>query len=181
MFNIFKKKPKEPDYDVTNLSVKDLNYGFIFDYDMKSWVVKEVYEYDWGDNNFSKEYKVDSGDDVAFLGVEDDAELTISLAKPIKIRKIEEDVFKEITENEKAPGKIHFEKEVFYLQSDSAGYYRDCEKETKDWEELISYEYYNEEETKFISLTQWDERTVEAYSGIVIAPFQISNIIPGQS
>ena len=45
--NPFKKK-KEPDYDVTNLSLKDLETGFIFDYDMKSWVVEESYEYDWG-------------------------------------------------------------------------------------------------------------------------------------
>jgi len=180
MFNLFKKKSKEPEYDVTNLNVKDLNYGFIFDYDMKSWVVKELYEYDWGDNNFSKEYKVDSGDDVAFLGIEDDGELTITLAKSIKLRKIEENVFKQITEEKKAPDKIHYDSEVFYLHADSAGYFRDCVKESKDWEELITYEYLNEEETMFVSLTQWDDRTVEAYSGIVIKSYQISNIIPGQ-
>jgi hypothetical protein len=180
MLNFFKKKPKEPDYDVTDLSVNDLNVGFIFDYDMKSWVVKEAYEYDWGNNNFSKEYKVDSGDEVAFLGVENDAELTITLSKSMKLRKIEENVFKEITENKKAPDKIHFEGEVFYLESDSAGYFRDCAGDTKKWDELVSYEYLDEEEAKLISLTQWDERTLEAYSGLVIAPYQISNIIPGQ-
>ena len=67
IFDLFKKKEKAPKYDVTNLKVTDLDQGFIFDYDMKSWVVKEVYEYDWGSNNFSHEYKVDSGDEVAFL------------------------------------------------------------------------------------------------------------------
>ena len=74
MFNLFKKKP-EVKYDVTNLSVKDLDLGFIFDYDIKSWVVEEVYEYDWGNNNFAKGFKVNSGDEVAFLGVEDDGDV----------------------------------------------------------------------------------------------------------
>ena len=68
MFDFFKKK-KKVSYDVTNLSLKDLDVGFIFDYDMKSWVVKEVYKYDWGNNNYTSEYKVDSGDEVAFLPV----------------------------------------------------------------------------------------------------------------
>ena len=178
MFNLFKKK-KEPEYDVTNLTVKDLNYGFIFDYDMKSWVVKEVYKYDWGGNFFTKEYKIDSGDEVAFLGVEDDAELTISFAKSMKMRKIEEDVFEAITEQKKAPSKIHYKEETFYLDEDSAGYFRDL-AEDRAWEELIAYDYLNEDETKFISLTQWDERTVEAYTGILLKPYQISNIIPGE-
>ncbi len=178
MFNFFKKK-KEPSYDVTNLSVKDLNYGFIFDYDMKSWVVKEVYEYDWGDQKFTKEYKVDAGDEVAFLGVEDNGELTLTLAKSLKIRQIEEDIFEAITDQKKAPSKIHCKGELFYLHEDSAGYFRD-HADGDTWEELMSYEYFNEDETKFISLTQWDERTLEAYSGIVLEPFKISNIIPGE-
>lgn len=178
MFDFFKKKKEEPSYDVTNLSLKDLNVGFIFDYDMKSWVVKEVYEYDWGSNNYSKEYKVDSGDEVAFLSIEDDSELTITLTKSIKIRKIEEDVVDEILKTEKAPGKIHYESEIYYQHSDSAGYFRNCIKKT-DWEELFSWEFYNENEDKIISITQWDERTFEAFAGIVLQPFHFSNIIPG--
>ena len=51
MFDFFKKK-KKVTYDVTNLSLKDLDVGFIFDYDMKSWVVQEAYKYDWCNNNF---------------------------------------------------------------------------------------------------------------------------------
>ena len=45
MLNFFKKK-KEPEYDITNITIHDLDFGFILDYDLKSWVVKEVYEYE---------------------------------------------------------------------------------------------------------------------------------------
>ncbi len=180
MFNLFKKKKEEPSYDVTDLKITDLDVGFIFDYDLKSWVVREKYEYDWGSNNFSHEYKVDSGDDVAFLSVEDDGNLNLSLVRSIKIRKIDEDVADEIVRNEKAPRMLHYDGDTYHLDSDSAGYFRDCGKKTEDWEELMAFEYYTEDEDKVLSITQWDEQTFEASAGVTLEPHQISNIIPGQ-
>ena len=179
MFNLFKKK-KEPNYDVTNLSINDLDTGFVFDYDMKSWVVEETYEYDWGNHNFSKEYKVNSGDEVAFLSVEDDGEINVSLVKAIKLKAIEEDVFSEITKNKKPPRLIHYDNESYHLENDSAGYFRDTTKKTEDWEELISWEYFNEDEDKIVCLTQWDEHNVDASAGLVLEVHQITEIIPGQ-
>ncbi|MFY0686798.1 MAG: DUF4178 domain-containing protein [Cyclobacteriaceae bacterium] len=180
MFDFLKKKKEEPEYDVTNLSLRDLNFGFLFDYDMKSWVVKEVYEYDWGSNNFTKEFKIDSGDQVAFLHIEDDDELVIQFTNSIKLRKIDEDVAEEIEKNEKPPKTLHHDGETYYLEGDSAGYFRDLTKKTEDWEELIAWEYYNDDEDKVLSITQWDEFNIEAGAGIVLKEFQFSNIIPGQ-
>ena len=179
MFDFFKKK-KAPTYDVTNLSLKDLNVGFIFDYDMKSWVVKEVYKYDWGNNNFTSEYKVDSGDEVAFLHIADEGELEISLSKSIRISKIDEAITDEIEKNEKPPRKIHFGEEIYYLEEDAAGYFRDLSKDTEDWEELVTWEYLNDEVTKVLSITQWDIRNIEASAGLVLKEFQFSNIIPSE-
>lgn len=177
--NPFKKK--KPSYDVTNLSVLDLDVGFVFDYDMKSWVVEEAYEYDWGGNHFSKEYKVNSGDEVAFLSVEDDGDLNMSMVKSIKLRAIEEDIAEEIKNHERPPKTIHYQGESYFLENDSAGYFKDMANKKDEWEELISWEYYNESEDKVISLTQWDEYTIDAAAGRVVAGHQISDIIPGAS
>ncbi|WP_462248356.1 DUF4178 domain-containing protein [Ekhidna sp.] len=177
--NPFKKK-KEPEYDVTNLSVLDLDTGFIFDYDMKSWVVQETYEYDWGNNNYSNEYKVHSGDETAFLSVEDDGDINLSMVKSIKLRTIEEDISDEITKNKKPPKTIHYQNESYFLENDSAGYFRDTTKKTEDWEELITWEYYNEAEDKIVCFTQWDEHNIDAAAGKVIEVHQITDIIPGE-
>ena len=56
IFDRFKKKEKT--YDVTNITVKDLDVNFVFDYDLTTWKVEETYEYDWGDNCFTKEHKI---------------------------------------------------------------------------------------------------------------------------
>ena len=181
MFDFFKKKKKGPDYDITNLTLHDLDVGFIVDYDMKSWEVKEMYEYDWGNNNFSKEYKLDSGDETGFLGIEDKGEILITFVKPVKIRKIEEDIVEKITKDGKAPSSVHYEGETYYLDSDTAGYFRDCAKETEDWEELVAYEYYTDEENKIISIAQWDERNFEASAGITLEAYHFSNILPGNN
>lgn len=178
MLGFFKKK-KGPGYDVTNLSLRDLDFGFIVDYDDKSWIVKEVYEYDWGNHNFSKEYRIDSGDQSGYLNISEEDGLFITLSNPIKLHKIEEDIMGEIKKKQKPPQKIHYNEETFYMNEDSAGYFRDCGKKTKDWEEFICWDYFNDQENQIISITQWDEFNMEAHAGEVLKEHQFSNIIPG--
>lgn len=182
LFDIFKKKKDDtPEYDVTNLSVKDLRKGFIIEYDMKTWEIIEEYEYDWGNNNFSKEYLLDSGDKKCFLDVEDDGDLFITVSKPVKVFKIDETIPDAVAKNQKPPSKVVYKDKTYYLESDSAGYFHDITKGTDDWEELISWDYFTEDENEIISITQWDENSFEASEGRVIKEFEISNIIPGSS
>ena len=47
LFDKFKKK-KEPKYDPSNIKVTDIAQGFVFEYNMSTWEVKNEYEYDWG-------------------------------------------------------------------------------------------------------------------------------------
>lgn len=178
LFDIFKKKEKEPEYDVTNLTIKDLDHGFILEYDLKSWQVKEVYEYDWGHSNFSMEYMLDSGTEKVYLHVENKGELHISVTKPVKILDLDKDLIEKTIKKERPPKKLTWEDEEYRLQTDNAGYFNDRTKGTDDWEELISWEYYNEGESKLISITQWGERDFEASAGVIIQEYQISNIIP---
>ena len=180
LFDFLKKKDKEPSYDVTNMKLTDLADGFVFDYDMKSWVVKESYQYDWGKNNFSKEYMIDAGDEVSYLSISNDGELFVTVSKPIKIQQLGHNLREEIRRTENAPERLVFEGETYYLDEDSAGYFNDITKGTDDWEELISFDYLNEEEDKCLSITQWDERNFEASAGVVAKEYEFSNITPDE-
>ncbi|MEM9857706.1 MAG: DUF4178 domain-containing protein [Bacteroidota bacterium] len=179
LFDFLKKKEKEPEYDVTNLKVSDLDHGFILEYDLKTWEVKEVYEYDWGNNNFSQEFMLDSGDEVIYLGVEDKGELHLSAMKNIKIRKLGDDIIDKTIKKKRPPKNLEYDGVSYHLHTDNAGYFNDKTKGTDDWEELISWEYYDDEETNILSITQWGERDFEAAVGKVVKEYQISNIIPG--
>ena len=181
LFDFLKKKQEAPDYDVTNLTISDLKAGFFIDYDMKPWQIKEEYKYDWGSNNFSSEYKLDSGKEVLFLHVEDRGELRLSMTKSIKIRSLGEDIIDKIIKKERPPKKMTLEGITYYLHSDNAGYFNDKSAGSEAWEELVSWEYYDDDEKHILSITQWGERDFDAAVGKVIKAFEISNIIPVDS
>ena len=79
-FGFFKKKNKDkgPHYDPTNIKVTDIRKGFIFDYNQKSWEAVEEYEYDWGNNDFTYEFKIVSEDETAYLHIEEDDDRYLS-------------------------------------------------------------------------------------------------------
>ena len=83
IFDIFKKK--EPHYDSTNIRVQDLDVGFVFEYDLSTWEVQAIYEYDWGDDFFTREFKVNNGSLTRYLAIEEDV---IVLPKTEKIDRL---------------------------------------------------------------------------------------------
>lgn len=177
-FNFFKKKKEaEHNYDPLNVKVTDLRKGFILEYDMKEWEVTEEYTYDWGDNYFSKEYKISSGADILFLSVDEDDMLELSLQRKIKLSSIDDDIEGAIIKNKIPPKKIIYKGVDYYRDTESPGYFKE-EGSEKDWLEFISWSYYNEEEDRILSIEQWDEREFEASHGKVIKEYEISNITP---
>ncbi len=181
LFDMFKKDKKEKSYDPLNMKVTDLDKGFIFDYDLKTWVVEEVYGYDWGNNYTSKEYKVNSGDEEYFLSVDDDDEVFITLSKKIKIRAIQEDLPEVILEKEAPPKKLVYKDTKFYSDGEEIGEFRWLNGyEENDPAKFISWEYFDEDDKLTLCIEQWGEEEFEASYGKVLKEFEISNIIPSE-
>ena len=180
IFDFFKKKEEEPSYDPLNMKITDLQKSSVFDYDMKTWIVNAVYEYDWGENNFTREYKINSGDDELYLSVDEDDDLTLSLSRKIKIRAIDEDLPEYIIEHEVPPKKLHFKGKTYYKDSECPGYFKDLDNKSDQWTEFIVWDYYDEDEKNIISIEQWGEREFEASYGKVVKEFEFSNILPGE-
>ncbi|MBT3208749.1 MAG: DUF4178 domain-containing protein [Bacteroidetes bacterium] len=179
IFDVFKKKEKKPEYDPTNISVLDLQKGFVFEYDLKTWIVKAAYDYDWGNNFFSREYKIDDGEQQFFLSVENDDEISISISKKIKIRTISEDIPEYISENDKPPKSLIYKNIKYFLDGENPGFFKDCENKTDDWAEVISWTYYDETDENILNIEQWGDDDFESSVGTVIKEFEISNILPG--
>jgi len=179
IFDVF-KKDKGPDYDPTNLKVTDLRPGFIIDFDLKTWEVKEEYEYDWGSNYFTREFKLEAVDDLIYLYIDDNDELDISYSRKVKIRALGEDIPEHIIKFQEGPKKIHYKDMDFFLDKESPGYFSDDPKNEDSWTELISWDYYDESEEYLISIQQWGDKEFDAAYGKVVKPFEFSNIIPGE-
>jgi len=177
LFDIFKKKKAAtPDY--TNLTPMDMDVGYIFDYDLSTWTVDEVFVYDWGNDFFSKEFQVNNSKYTAYLSVEQDDELEMAMTRKIKIRSIDENLPEYITSHKSPPPKITYQGIDLLLDKEAPGYCGKMDMPDEDWEEFISWDYYDKNEDFVLTIEQWDENTFEASFGKVVKYFQISNIFP---
>ena len=179
IFDVF-KKDKGPDYDPTNIKITDVHPGFILDYDLKTWEVKEEYQYDWGNNYFTREFKLEEVDDLIYLYIDDNDELDVSVSRKVKIRALGEDIPEHIVKHQEAPKKILYEGMEFFLDKESPGYFSDDPKNEDSWTELISWDYYDKTEEFIVSIQQWGDKEFDAAYGKVVKPFEFSNIIPGE-
>ena len=176
---LFGKKEKKEEIDPLNIKLTQLKKGYIIDYDLSSWEVKEVYNYDWGDEFFTREYKIFNGRDTRFLHVEEDDELELQLTEKIKPTTLDPDIPDQISRTGQPPKKILFKGTEYRLEGESPGYFNE-EGKPDQWAEHISWTYYDEDETQLLNIEQWGEREFEASIGKVIKAFEISNITPAK-
>ena len=176
IFDFFKKKEKERHYDPTNITIRDLGKEYIFEYKIETWTVTAVFEYDWGDSYFTREFIIKNGATEKFLNIEDDGGLTVTISEKVKIRKLSDEVCDYIDTHEKPPKKITLEGTTYYLDEKSPGYCKEIDAE--NWEELISYDYLDEEEEKVLSIEQFGDEAFKVSKGIIINETAISNILP---
>ena len=181
-FGLFKKKNNDPHYDPTNMSVEDLRKGFVIDYDLKSWEVQEEYEYDWGHNNFSYEYKLACADDMLFLYVErdDEDELFVAALRKIKFSMLDEEVEDKILDKGKPPREVEHKGIVYYREEESSGYYKNVTNKGES-QPFMSWTYFDEGESKILSIEQWGDEEFAAAAGVVMDAGEITNILPGAS
>jgi hypothetical protein len=176
--NLFGKKEEEEPKPFSRTAL-DLGMGYIFEYDLRTWEVTGEYEYDWGDEEFSKEYKVSDGKDSYYLAVEEDDEIELVWSSKIPVRQLGADIAKRISDGGAPPESLVYDNKSYHLDEESPGFFNDKTKgENDDWAEFIAWDYYNEDETLNLTLEQWGERSFEASWGKVIAEFEISDILP---
>jgi hypothetical protein len=176
MFGWFKKKKEEkPDYlDVTNMRVNQMRVNGFVDYNLKTWQVTAVYEYDWGNNYFGDEFQLSCGGEVIYLYVEQDgADLDCSIATKINVNDIHgengEDVIDYILDRESPPRKVVYNGETFIKEKESLGYCRDTQDGPDDWSELISWSFSSKTSNKTLVLERWGE---EEFSAAITVPTQ---------
>lgn len=173
----FGREEEEPDYDPTNITLKDLEVGFMVDYDLKTWEVVAHYEYDWGDSFFTDEYKIQSSDAALYLHLEDDDELEISLSHKLKLKQVDEDIPKHFRSGDDPPETLTYEGVTYALEEEVLGSFKNVRSE--HWSDFISWEYVHpDDDDLFLTLERWGEDEFELSQGRYLEEFKFSNILP---
>lgn len=178
IFDFFKKKEEEPHFDPLNIKVSDLEKNYLFEYQLETWMVTAMFEYDWGNNYFTREFVVKCGDKKRYLEIEDDGGLKVTFSQDIKLRKLGASVTNHINTNNEPPREIVYEGILYYLDEKCPGYSRNVDND--NWEELVSFDYMDDEEEKTLCITQYGDYEFEVTKGIVIKETDISNILPAK-
>lgn len=178
-FGWFKKKKEEEEnqeqYDSTNVPLNRLKKGTFIDYDLETYQVNGVFEYDWGDNYYADEFMLVSSDKTIYLYVEEGDGIECSIFEKININAIEGDIAEHIIETESPPRKIIYEGETYFRQSENLGHFRNAD--TEAWAEMVSWTYYDKSEEKILNIEQWGEEDFSASVGYYEDDFKFGNII----
>ena len=174
MFNWFKKKP-ESTYDPTNITLENLELGFLVDYNDSTYQVIEKFEYEWEDDSKTSEVKLESASHSFYLEVISNNELYIS--SKISARAIKPSATEYIKQHDNAPQEIQFENTTYYKSDDNAGYCK--EKRATEWDELLSYEFEDSTQSKFLTIDQWGEDEFEANTSESVSSQLFTQILPG--
>ena len=180
-FGFFKKRKEENEkplhYDPSNIRIQDLRKGFVLDYDLKSWEVTAEYEYDWGNEYFTYEFKLVSTDQTIYLYVEEDDELVLSISQRIPFAKLDERVEDSLQQKGKPPREIIFEGRVYYRDSESAGFAKEVDDPGMS-EEFMNWQYVDETGKYILNIEQWQDDEYEASVGQFVSANAFSNILP---
>ncbi|WP_271769373.1 DUF4178 domain-containing protein [Aquimarina algiphila] len=174
IFDFFKKDKSE---SIVDFTVNDLKKGFMVDYFIKTWEVKSVYLYDWGNNSYARECFLDSGDESLYLYIEEDDELICSVWKKMDLLDIQSNIMESIIANDDAPGTINYNNSIFTKIDSSMGHCIE-EGEEEEYDELINWTYQNRDTKELISISRVGEEEFEASHGSYVKEYEFSNILP---
>lgn len=183
LFDFFKKKDTKEEYtrpDFTDLFVTDLETGYVLNYDLKTWVVVEHIEYDWGDEQFSQEFKIDNGEEVATLFVEEADDVAISIVRDDNSAELLPawiELFKQVGTPQQ---ELTYNGTTFKYSSESAAYCRNITTQPEVWRELMLYTYLDSTNRYCISIEQWNDNDFDISCSKQIADYEISSIYPSK-
>ncbi|TAD99719.1 MAG: DUF4178 domain-containing protein [Bacteroidetes bacterium] len=178
LFDIFKKKKEEPKplLNPDDMTLWDLQAGDILDYDFKTWEIKAAFEYDWGNNFFSKEFKLDAGDDLFFLHLEDShGDLDLSISRKIDVKDVGKEVRTTILDTDEAPKTLIYKGKTYTSGKMNLGHFRDMSN--NEWTEFVSWHYLDEAEQEFVTIERWSEHEIEASAGMYVEEREFSNFL----
>lgn len=160
-----------------DLTLNDLDIGYIVEYELRSWEITEVAHYDWGDGFKGKEFKIFDGKDSIYLYV-DPAFEELSVSYQVNIN--DGDLLaskKSIIASDEALNSLNYEDKKWVIDEEALARYKI--DGNKEWADLMCWTYVDQNNEKdFVALNRWGEKKVEAYKGNLIEPFEISSILP---
>ena len=177
LFDIFRSRERDLEADpLADLVLERMKVGFLVDYDLATWTVTAYNRYDF-DGDAVEEWELTEGHRKRYLERAEDDGVRWSLSKKIPVGAIDGDVRRQIVDHDDPPERVSYQGTEYYLDGSAAGHMRAGGDGPP--QELIKWEYLDEEGEKYLTVEQWGETEVEASAGVGVHEYQFENILPG--
>jgi hypothetical protein len=164
-------------YSLTDFDLSGLKTGYYVDWDKKTWEVVSSSWYNWGDNDITYEWQLKTVDDTVYLEYQFDNEEYWSISRKINFGNLDPGIQKHILDHGDPPEEIRYYNEAYYLEEYGGGHY--FKAAGSSGQEIISWNYEDEEGNNFLTIEQWEENRFEASFGFPVEEYQFTDILPG--
>ena len=169
-----KKVDEEPD-PLADLVLEKLKVGYLVDYDLRTWQVTGYSRYTFsGKDDSVEEWELTAAGEQRYLEWADGG---WSLSSKISIGAIDGDIRRHILDHDDPPARIVFKGTAYHLDASYAG--RMFPDGKGSGEDVIRWEFLDEDETSFVGVEQWSETEFAAAAGFVVEDYQFDHILPG--
>lgn len=161
-------------YDPLNIRFRDLNIGFLVDYDLKTWQIKEGGECDLEGNLFRR-FKLSDGKDS--LDIFYDLRGKVYLVNEFNIKTLDE-VDDEILNKGNPPDEVEYQGKKYYLDKKFDGQGRDLSSNSHDWHRMIAWFFDSEDMKDTLFIGQKGLKELVSFILVEISELDFSNILP---
>lgn len=174
---------KEPPLSPIQVEPKNLRRGYIFDYDMKTWTVKDmklIYHLDEGSgaHPLEKDVIVENGLEQYNLRFERDGTSSwIPFSRKINPYTLDAamDQYRQSGEV-LLPSVLDYQDEKFFRERTDKGYY--ITPEDNSYQHLITTRYFNENKTKTLRIDLLNKRDWLCWAGTLVPANRFTNLLP---
>jgi len=165
-------------YDPSSLSLENLKEGYMVDYDLKTWQVTTVRQFDWDTGISAREFKLVSDMESIWIYLfKEGSYLTITVNKPLNIYAIDSNLETEIYHNRRPFNIITYQSIQYYRENALEGYLFNITTNSTGTK-TASWEYYDQERKHYMRIEQQEQKNFRAVVGKIVSPFEFSEILP---
>jgi len=159
-----------------NIQFKDLNIGFIVDYDLKTYQVKGGGECDLEGNIFRR-FKLSDGKEEVDIFY--DARGKVYRVGEFNIKTLGE-VDDEILDKGNPPDEIEYKDRKYFLDKKYDGQGRDLASNSHDWHRMIGWFYDSEDMKDILFIGQKGLKDLVSFTLHEISELDFTNILPAK-
>lgn len=181
LFDRFRRRDEDDGIDpLKDLVLEKLRVGYLVDYDLKTWTVTAHNRYRFNDGRTAEEWELTAGREKRYLELSRGDEEAWTLSKSIPIGAVGPgNVRQHLLEHEDPPDQLTYRDVTYYMEGSVGGHLLPGDGEGR--QELIVWEYVDDDEESFVSIVQWSETEVTAVAGTFVEDYQFTNILPGEA